>query len=317
MSIEKLSLSIFNSYCSHALSKPAMCANLTRLLIILTASSYLPQYQRMISKGSSTGISPIYVFINNLVALVQFTVFLEYAALVHNGVFHIPESLMHSPPSVGDWLSIVQLGVSYLCASTFFFLWATYTPQRILKLLLIFLWAAATTVCFAPCIYHATHAFRNPLELLPTFVDFLNLFMIPLCPLALIIATVAQNVEIDLNGPPQTLSTSTLLAQAVLYAVLAGSQAFRVQNDPDFWRRDGRSLALYLWLCWVCGWTTLDFGIFSIGQFVLYLRCVWIGRREDTQAAQDYSASETSPLLSTHSGAVDNRSVEGCHSGGE
>lgn len=92
-------------FLSHESPPHLHIADLSSVLIVLTAFSFLPQLYNLWSKKDGTGISIAYVLINLLVATEQLT--LETYVTVN-----VPESakgiFTHDPLSTGDWLNLVQ-----------------------------------------------------------------------------------------------------------------------------------------------------------------------------------------------------------------
>lgn len=86
-------------------------AELSSVLIALTAFSFLPQLYRLWLKKDGTGISIAYVLINLLVATEQLTNETYVTA-------NVPESgrgiFTHDPLSTGDWLNLAQTLVTWV-----------------------------------------------------------------------------------------------------------------------------------------------------------------------------------------------------------
>jgi hypothetical protein len=84
-----------------------------RLLIVATAASYIPQYHRLLTLGSSTGFSVASVLIATLVAQVQAaTMYYLFKAspLMESG------APVATPHSARDWLNLFQILVQWICS---------------------------------------------------------------------------------------------------------------------------------------------------------------------------------------------------------
>jgi hypothetical protein len=82
-----------------------------RALFILSLISFVPQYQRILSRGDWSGISLKYVLLNLIVVTEELTLGLHF--IVRNS--SAEDTIVHSPPTVGDWLNLGQFGVAWSC----------------------------------------------------------------------------------------------------------------------------------------------------------------------------------------------------------
>jgi uncharacterized protein with PQ loop repeat len=79
----------------------------SRLLLIASVLSFLPQLNRIISRRNSTGISMCYVLFNLISVTEQFA--MTFVLVVNH--FENPDIFVHSPENAGDWINMVQMSV--------------------------------------------------------------------------------------------------------------------------------------------------------------------------------------------------------------
>lgn len=82
---------------------------LNSILLVLAIISFLPQFLRIQTKHSITGISSFYILCNLISATEQFTFY--YYMLFNE---YDPEGgtvFLHDPPSAGDWFSLCQTAI--------------------------------------------------------------------------------------------------------------------------------------------------------------------------------------------------------------
>lgn len=81
------------------------------ILLALSVASFLPQFRRILSRQDCTGLSPIYLLFNLIAATQPFTLSLH---LVVNHRDY-DDSLIQSPPTLGNWLNLAQLAAVWAC----------------------------------------------------------------------------------------------------------------------------------------------------------------------------------------------------------
>jgi uncharacterized protein with PQ loop repeat len=88
---------------------PTALVILTWSSLLLAASllSFAPQFNRIVSKRNSTGISTFYVLFSLISTTEQFA--LTFFYIVNH--FEDPEFFVHSPVISGDWINLVQMTV--------------------------------------------------------------------------------------------------------------------------------------------------------------------------------------------------------------
>jgi hypothetical protein len=88
----------------------------TRLLLLLSIASFVPQYRRILSRGPDClGISPYYVVLNLIVATEQLALGL-YMMLEHvSAPAAEAGAALDSQPSLAEWLNLCQLVVVFCC----------------------------------------------------------------------------------------------------------------------------------------------------------------------------------------------------------
>lgn len=92
----------------------------TRILLVVSILSFIPQLRLLLVRRDSSGLSLYYVFLNLLVSIELVTVaafFVVTLADVGSDTF------VNEPPDTGDWINLAQLAVIFL-------LWLlTYVPK--------------------------------------------------------------------------------------------------------------------------------------------------------------------------------------------
>jgi len=83
-----------------------------RFLVLATIAAYIPQHYRVRYHRDSWGISLWYLLLTAIAAAEQFAVLLNLFATVRLGDnSNVPKTVLEDPPSAGDWLNLIQLGV--------------------------------------------------------------------------------------------------------------------------------------------------------------------------------------------------------------
>lgn len=86
---------------------------LSALLIVATIISYIPQYQLLLTVGSSAGLSVARVFIMTMVAQVQMATMYYLFRSAPDMIDGIP---INTPPSPRDWLNLAQIFSQWICS---------------------------------------------------------------------------------------------------------------------------------------------------------------------------------------------------------
>jgi hypothetical protein len=85
--------------------------NSSGVLIVLSLGFFIHQICRFHLRSDSNGVSITYIVLNLIVATEQFTLGLQLITIDTEGV---PDGMVHTPPSAGDWLNLVQFAVVWL-----------------------------------------------------------------------------------------------------------------------------------------------------------------------------------------------------------
>jgi uncharacterized protein with PQ loop repeat len=107
------SVSVTCSTAAFAVTQVQLTLTLSSILLFLSLVSFIPQYHRILSRRDCSGISLNYVLFNLIAVTEQFALGLHY--IVDN--VEVSDTIVGSPPAVGDWLNLWQLGVVWICHS--------------------------------------------------------------------------------------------------------------------------------------------------------------------------------------------------------
>ncbi|KAF2236378.1 hypothetical protein EV356DRAFT_565530 [Viridothelium virens] len=246
---------------------------LNLLLIVVTFVSYIPQYYRLLTFGSSTGLSVAGLLTTTLVAQVQVATMyylFKSAPLMEYGV------PIATPPSTRDWLNLSQILTQWICSLLLLALAICIpastirpAPDVLSKKVAVLLWILHVLLfilsvvargrpqdVFFNIIRNVNAAIINPLFTLLTAVSFF--FQARVKPPA---------------GQPNVLSKWTLGLHFFTFLLLAISWPFRMILPPNMWKLGSKPAILLEWYPWV-GWTCVNNAILAIGQgsmLLLYL----------------------------------------------
>ena len=78
------------------------------MLAIVSAATFIPQYRRIAQRKSCDGLSPWYILLNTIIATHQFSMGLAFV------LFDKYYGAVHSPPTAGDWLNLVQFATVFV-----------------------------------------------------------------------------------------------------------------------------------------------------------------------------------------------------------
>lgn len=107
------SVSVICSTAAFAFTQIQLTLTLSSILLFLSLVSFIPQYHRILSRRDCSGICLHYVLFNLIAVTEQFALGLHY--IVDN--VEVSDTIVSSPPTVGDWLNLWQLGVVWACHS--------------------------------------------------------------------------------------------------------------------------------------------------------------------------------------------------------
>ncbi|CRG87374.1 hypothetical protein PISL3812_04391 [Talaromyces islandicus] len=262
---------------------------LSGVLIVATAASYIPQYHRLLTLGSSTGLSVASVLIATLVAQVQAaTMYYLFKAspLMESG------APVATPHSARDWLNLSQILVQWISSLLLLALviyLPTSTPPRVLsKNVAVGLWILHVLLFII-----SIPAGGRAQDLVFTVIININATIInPFFSLLAAAALFFQARVVPPAGQPNVLSKWTLGLQCFTFLLLAISWPFRLILPDNMWK-NGPQPALYLgWYPWV-GWATVNNAILAIGQGITLLLYIWRAGLDGSISVTD----EHRPLL--------------------
>jgi uncharacterized protein with PQ loop repeat len=79
--------------------------------VLSTVLTFIPQYTKILEKNTCDGISLYYLVLNLIIFTEQFAVYLHLILVAHDA----PTIIVDSPPSVLDYLNLLQFGVTWFC----------------------------------------------------------------------------------------------------------------------------------------------------------------------------------------------------------
>jgi heme/copper-type cytochrome/quinol oxidase subunit 2 len=199
------------------------------------------------------------------------------------------DGVVHSPPTLGDWFNLSQFTAVWLCHLALFELYLYYsTTTRSSKIVSIVAYITFFLFSIVPVVLisRLTDDGKEINDRRMFFVFYLMLFMFIVKPILIVAALLSFVVQAYRSRPrpdPGALSTHTLAAQAVLFAVVGICWMFRFSLPPR-----SRSINWYP----LTGWATVDSVEFSVGQAALWL----VVAQKRVVAAEE---EETAPLIET------------------
>ncbi|KAF6816608.1 pq loop repeat protein [Colletotrichum plurivorum] len=258
---------------------PNVLPNWARLaLSIATLLSYVPQYHRLREQGHSDGLSLCYVAFS----LASATEHLTVGVLLNFGSPR-EDAFVEDPATAGDWFNLGQLGAVWLCSLVLFVLYLVYSRRRDAWVFAWTVYALYLFVSIIPAVLLAIYP--SPRQTRDLFLLAHSLILLPTSTALLIFGAATQTREITRRRRfgPDGLSLPGLVAQAVVFALVAISWVFRVQYPPyapswDGWYR-------------LVGWPVVGNGTFALIQGVL----VWVAIRLPEEAEE--GELESRPLL--------------------
>ncbi|KAJ6783247.1 hypothetical protein PWT90_07493 [Aphanocladium album] len=232
----------------------------------MTLASHIPQYHRLLTAGSSLGLSLPSVLMNTLVAQVQTGTMYYLFKSAPEMRYGIP---IDTPPSLRDWLNLTQILTQWIC-SLFLFALVIYLPASSSnpapavrpKTVAVLLWILHVVLFLL-----SIPIGGRPEDIIFNIIRNINAGIIN--PLFTFIAAVA--VVIQARAMPDQLmgcSHRTLGAQSLTYLILAISWPFRLILPPNMWELGPQPALLYGWYPWV-GWACVNNAILAVGQGVM------------------------------------------------
>ncbi|CAO2648046.1 Nn.00g089680.m01.CDS01 [Neocucurbitaria sp. VM-36] len=262
---------------------------LSRLLLIASVLSFVPQLNRTISRRKSSGISTYYVLFNLVSTTEQFVLAFYY--IVNN--FDDPGVFVHYPINAGDWINLAQTTVVAILWLTIFFV-CLYLPSDhrdgsgkfAIGAYIAFLLISVVPV-FADAIEPMPWEDRKwPMSL---FFGYHSLYLSWIIT-GFNVAAVCYQAKEMLSRPwDRALSHVGLATQALVFALIAISWIGRVKFPYEEHGFPWGFLSTWYELV---GWAAVDNGIFALGQAIL----LWIGLCRTTSGSGGFH-EETEPLL--------------------
>ncbi|KAL2820072.1 hypothetical protein BJX63DRAFT_337304 [Aspergillus granulosus] len=270
-------------------------------LSFLTVLSFLPQLRRLWLTKNSAGISIYYVLFNVIVATNQFTIIFALLFTYPGGLGRFT----HRPITTGDWLNFLHVSVTLLVFLAFFALTIVYRPagdslqKRItISLYSLFLLFTIIPEAFLLAAGYAEDQYGIKLLELVLFIPISmgNLLATGLGALSVVFqARQVLQQQRQRSSLPTALSSFSLLAQAVVFAILATSWVWRVS-----WENPPSRIGVKQWFA-TYGWAVVQNAIFALVQFSLFCMLHYSGRAGLLRASSPMGQNvEVEPLLHGH-----------------
>ncbi|KAI9890438.1 MAG: hypothetical protein M1814_003922 [Vezdaea aestivalis] len=264
-------------------------------LLIITLLSFVPQYLRIITKRDTAGISLYYILLNLISATHQFSLNLH---LISENA-QIAETIVQTPPSLGDWLNLAQSTVLWISQlGLFLSLILTSPPRPTQKCSVVTIYITVLLLSLSPVITESTlHApNQEPGEYSRWFSAIYSgiafMFVNPVITLLALVASVPQVRELRSRAEIGALSIPGLAVQAVVFILVGLYWPFRMGIRPQYWRLEpGR-----VWVYWYqrVGWAAVDNLVFAIVQAVV----LWTAlRQRGTGFWRGQLDNERTPIL--------------------
>ncbi|KAH6892597.1 hypothetical protein B0T10DRAFT_295654 [Thelonectria olida] len=254
------------------------------ILLILSAASFFPQYRRLLSRRDSLGLAPEYILLNLIVATQQFSLGLFFIVVCDEA-----DMIMHSPPTVGEWLNFAQFTVVWVGHLILFGAYLVYPPSPPgAKPAMFSIYMAFLLISIVPVIFIAslppsgTDPYGDRSWPGSFYAYGSTMFINPIVTALAIVTYFPQARELKSRSDAGACSVPGLAVQAGVFLVVAIFWPLRM---PLPW-----GVRFSTWYQLV-GWATLDNLVFAFVQGVLW--CV--ARR--FKGATSEATGETAPLL--------------------
>ncbi|KAF5011005.1 hypothetical protein FDECE_2875 [Fusarium decemcellulare] len=254
------------------------------ILLLLSAASFVPQYSRILSRRDCVGLAPNYILFNLIVATQQFSLGLYY--IVANDEV---DFVVHSPPTLGDWLNLAQFTVVWVGHLVLFGAYLFFPPSRPgSKTTILSIYIAFLLISVAPVIFMAflpptgTDPNHDRRWISAIFANTSGLLINPIVTALAIAAYFPQARELRSRPDVGALSVLGLIVQASVFLIVAIIWPFRMELPPG--------VSFSVWYQFG-GWATVDNLIFAFVQAVLW----WISRRFGGAVPEE--PSEAAPLM--------------------
>ncbi|KAF2281487.1 uncharacterized protein EI97DRAFT_410356 [Westerdykella ornata] len=264
---------------------------ISRLLLVFSVVSFVPQTYRTITRANSSGISTYYLLFNLISTIEQFTLAFFY---IENN-FGDPEFFVHSPINAGDWLNLAQEAVVVILWLTLFVI-CLYLPSDHLDgsaKFAITTYIAFLLISVVPLFIDAMDpkTWEDRKWPMALFLGIHSLYLSWIITAFNIAAFYYQAKQI-LSRPPQdqALAQVRLAIQAFVFAFMAVSWIGRVRFPYE--EMGGFPWAQLSTWYELVGWAAVDRGIFALGQAVL----LWMVKRRGASGSGNLDG-ETEPLL--------------------
>lgn len=199
------------------------------------------------------------------------------------------DSIVRSPPTLGDWLNLAQFAVVWLCHLVLFGLYLYHPPSRpSVKRTIIAIYIAFLLISLTPVIFESTlpppgtdpNHDRRWVSAIFSYTH--SILVNPIVTAIAVAALFPQAHETWSRSDPGALSVRALAAQAVVFAVVAFCWPLRMTLPLG--------VGFITWYQLI-GWAAVDNLVFAIVQAVLWL----ISRRAGLSGSIE--GEETTPLI--------------------
>ncbi|KAM0275960.1 hypothetical protein ACHAQH_007223 [Verticillium albo-atrum] len=239
-----------------------------RKLLIASFYSFIPQYVEIISRRDFTGISPTYVFFNLLATTAQFALGLHWTVVNED----VGDTIVHTPPTAGDFLNLCQFGIVWVCHVYMFLLYLWSHPSDPgNKVYLSSLYGAILVAAFAPiALKTALGTSRNDVKhqdrgWLSAMYGGAYVLLINRAATALVALSFLPQAWLILSRDCLgVLSLDGLSFQAVAFIVVGVAWSYRISFEQATCRH------FRYWYATV-GWAAVDNVAFGVVQGLLFL----------------------------------------------
>ncbi|KAI9826471.1 MAG: hypothetical protein M1819_007364 [Sarea resinae] len=236
----------------------------------MTFVSYIPQYHRLLTLGSSSGLSVASVLTTTMVAQVQTATMYYLFKSAPLMEYDIP---IATPPSTRDWLNLSQILIQWICsllllALVIYLPTSTISPAPAVlsKKVAVLLWILHVLLFIL-----SVAAGGRPQDVIFNIIRNINADIInPLFTLIAAVAFFFQARVMPPVGQPNGLSKWTLGLHFFTFLLLAISWPFRLILPPNMWKLGSKPAILLEWYPWV-GWACVNNAILAIGQGIMLL----------------------------------------------
>ncbi|KAI0897334.1 hypothetical protein F4806DRAFT_461726 [Annulohypoxylon nitens] len=240
------------------------------VLVFASTNSFTLQYHRIKIRRDVSGISSLYGLFNTIVATEHVAIFLHYFA----NRADLAYPMVNASPTVIDWLNLAQFSVNFFNNLLLFGYYVYYLPSSKsgIKFCILATHVGFFLISFVAVLLERVledyELYEYAERLSTAFLDMHSVYIIPIATVLAAIALFPQRHDMLSCSDPGSLSSVTLVAQAVVLFATAclWPMRFTLGNNDE--------VSFVMWYRLV-GWAVIDDFISALVQGALF----WTSRK--------------------------------------